>query len=71
MDFLEFTDVSFLPYLGLGKLCEELHTNEGQCIWYDTFQVQNTMLLRLVNDIVTTMNSDNMLCGCFDYIQVM
>jgi len=65
MDFLEFSDVSFLPYLSLGKLCEELNTTVGQGIWYDTFQVQNTKWLWLVNNIVTTMNSDNMLCGCF------
>jgi hypothetical protein len=51
MDFLEFTDVLFLP--SLGKLCEDLNTIVGQGIWYDTFQVQNksacgwlTILLR-------------------------
>jgi len=65
MDFIEFTDVSFTPYLSLGKLCEELHTTVGQGIWYDTFQVQNREWLWLVNDIVTTMNSDNILCGYF------
>jgi len=65
MDFLEFSDVSFLPYLSLGKLCEDLNTTVGQGIWYDTFQVQNTKWLWLMNDIVTIMNSDNMLCGCF------
>jgi len=65
MDFIEFTDVSFIPYLSLGKLCEELNTTVGQGIWYDTFQIQNTKWLRLVNNIVATMNSDNMLCGCF------
>ena len=64
MDFIEFTDVSFIPYLSLGKLCEELNTTVGQGIWYDIFQVQNTEWLWLGNDIVTTMNS-NMLCGCF------
>ena len=53
----------FVPYLNIGKLCEELHTTVGQGIWYDTFQVQNREWLWLVNDIVTTMNSDNILCG--------
>jgi hypothetical protein len=71
MNFLEFTDVSFLPYLILGKLCEDLNTTVGQDIWYDTFQVQNTKWLWLVNNIVTTMKSNNMLCGCLDYFQVM
>ena len=65
MDFLEFTDVSFLPNLSIGKLCEDLNTTVGQGIWYDTFQVQNTEVSWLVNDIVTTMNSNNVLCASF------
>jgi hypothetical protein len=67
MDFLEFVDVLFLPYLSLGMLCENLNTTVGQGIRYDTFQVQNTNWLWLVNNIVTTMNSDNMICGCFGH----
>jgi hypothetical protein len=62
MDFLEFIDVSFLPKLSLGKLCEGLNTTVGQGILYDTFQVQNKKWLWLVNNIVTTMNCDNTRC---------
>jgi len=51
--------VSFLRYLSHGKLCKELNTTVGQGIWYDTFQVQSTKWLWLVNNIVTTLNSDN------------
>ena len=47
------------------KVVWRLKNTVGQGIWYDTFQVQNSKWLWLVNDIVTTMNSDNMLCGCF------
>jgi hypothetical protein len=65
MDFLEFTDISFLPNSSIGKLCVDWNSTVGQGIWYDTFQVQNTKWLWLVNDIVTTMNSDNIHCGCF------
>jgi hypothetical protein len=65
MDFLGFTDVSFLPNSSIGKLCENLNTTVGQGIWYDTYQVQNQKWLWLVNNIVTIMNSDNMICGCF------
>jgi hypothetical protein len=65
MDFLEFTNVSFLPNLSIGKLCEDLNPTVGQGIWYDTFQVQNTEWSWLVNDIVTTMNSNNVLCASF------
>jgi hypothetical protein len=66
MDFLEFTDVSFLPNLSVGKLCEDLNTTVGQCIWYDTFKFQIKKWLWLVNDIVTTMNSNNVLCASFE-----
>jgi len=43
----------------------------GQGILYDTFQDQNTKWLWLVNDIVTTMNSNNVQCVHLDYFQVM
>ena len=65
MDFLEFTDVLFLPNLSIGKLCEDLNTTVGQGIRYDTFAVQNTKLLWLVIDVVTTMNINNVLCASF------
>ena len=64
MDFLDFSDVSFLPNSSIGELCEDLNTIIGQGIWYDTFQVQNTKWLRLVNDIVTTLNN-YVLCATF------
>jgi hypothetical protein len=53
--------VSFLPYLSLGKLCKELNTSVGQGICYDTFQVQSTKWLWLLNNIATTLDSDNVL----------
>jgi len=37
----------------------------GKGVWYDTFQVMNTKWLWLVNDIITTMNSEKVLCGSF------
>jgi len=65
MDFLDSSDVSFLPNSNTGQLCEDLNTIVGQGIWYDTFQVQNTKWLLLVNDTVTAINSDNVLCGTY------
>ena len=65
MDFLDFDDVSFLRNSSIGRLCVNLNNIIGQGIWYDTFEVQNTECLWLVNDIVTNVNSDNMLCGSF------
>jgi hypothetical protein len=64
MYFLDFVDVLFLPTSSIGQLCEYLNTVVGQGIWYDTFQVQNTKLLLLVNN-VTTINSDNVYCGSY------
>ena len=52
-----------MPNSSIRRLCEDLNI-VGQGIWYDTFQVQNTEWLWLVNNIVTTMNSDKV-CGCF------
>jgi hypothetical protein len=40
MDFLESTDVSFLPNLSIGKLCENLNNTVGQGIWYDNFKLK-------------------------------
>jgi len=37
----------------------------GYDIWHDTFPVQNTKWLWLVNNIVTALNNDKVLCGCF------
>jgi len=71
MDFLDFANVSFLPNSSIGELCEELNTIVGVGIWCDTFQVQNTKWLWLVNDIVTTLNNDNVLCASFGLFRVM
>ena len=65
MDFLNLRDVSFLPDSSIGRLCEDLNNIVGKGVWYDMFQVKNTKWLWLVNDIVTTMNSDKVLCGSF------
>ena len=64
MDFLHFTNVSFLPNAIIGRLCEDLNNIVGHSTWYDTVEVQNTECLWLVNDIVTTIKSDKVLCGC-------
>ena len=65
MGFLNFRDVSFLPNSSIGPLCEDLNNIVRQSVGYDIFQVLNTKWLWLVNDIVTTMKSDKVLCGSF------
>jgi hypothetical protein len=65
MDFLSLSDISFLPNSSIGELCEDLNIIIGPGIWYDTFRVKNTKWLWLVHDLVTTLNSDNMVCATF------
>ena len=68
MDFLNFRDVSVLPNSSIGPLCVDLNNILGQGVWYDIFQVQNKVVMAL-NDIVTTINSDKVLCGSFGLYQ--
>jgi hypothetical protein len=49
----------------MGQLCEDLNIIAGYGIYYDTFEIQNTKWLWLVNNIVTTMNGNKVLCGSF------
>ena len=65
MDFLNFGDISFNPNSSVGRLCEDLNNIVRYGIWYDTIQVQNIKWPWLVNNIVTALNSDKVLCGCF------
>jgi len=65
MDFLKFTDDFFNPKGCVGQLCEDLNNIIGQDIWYGTFHVQNTKCLQFVHEIITDMNNDKFMCGCF------
>jgi len=65
MGFLKFGDVPILPNSSIGRLCEDMNNILGHGVWYDTFQIPNTKWLWLVNDIVTTMKSDKVLCASF------
>jgi len=65
MDFFNFTDVSFNSKESVGQLCEDLNNIIGQDIWYDKFHVRNTKSLRFLHDIITDMNNDKVMCGCF------
>jgi len=58
-------DVSFHPIASIGRLCENLCTIVGLGVWYDKFRVQNRKWLLLVNDIVSVLNNNNVLCVSF------
>ena len=66
MDCLEFANVPFHPNASIEHLCEDLCTLVGLGIWYVTFKIQNTKWLWLVNEIISALNNDNVLCGCFE-----
>jgi len=65
MEFLDFEEVSFRPDANIGHLCENLKSIVGEGFGYDTFDVQNTKWLWLVNNVFTALNGDNMHCACF------
>ena len=48
------------------RLCKDLNEIVGEDIWYDTFHVRNTKCPWLMNVIVTAMDNDKVLCGCFE-----
>ena len=45
MDFLHFANVSFEPNASIWRLCEDLNNVIEYGIWYDTFQVQNRVVM--------------------------
>jgi hypothetical protein len=61
MEFLEFADFSFRPDVNIGYLSEELNNISGESICYDTFKVQNTKWVWLVNDGFAAVNSNKLL----------
>jgi hypothetical protein len=64
IDILDYSGVSFDSTATIGHLCEELNAILGQSIRYDTFRIQNTKWLWLLND-VAAMNSEKVKFGAF------
>jgi hypothetical protein len=58
MDFISFNSVSIELDTNVGYVCERLGTEIGCGIWHDTFKIQNTKWLWLVNYLVAAMNND-------------
>ena len=55
----------FLPNSSIGQFCEYLSENVGQGIYYDRFEIEDTKWFSFVINMVTAMNNDKTLCGCF------
>ena len=65
MDCLLCKCASFTPHSSIGQFCEDLNKIAGYGIYYETFEIRNTKWLWLVNNIVTIMNGNKVLCGSF------
>jgi hypothetical protein len=65
INFLDFANVLFLPNSKHWRIVWGLEYYRKVNIWYDTFQFQNKKRLWLVNNIITTLNSDNVLGATF------
>ena len=65
MEWLHFEDVCFLSNSRIGGLREDLNVIIGQELYYDTFEIQNTKWFWFVSNMVTAMNNDEALRGCF------
>ena len=65
MDGLLYKCTYFTLESSIGQLCEDLNIIAGHGIYYDTFKIQNTKWLWLVNNIITIINSNRVLCGSF------
>jgi len=46
-------------------LCENLNKIAGRGTYYDRFEIQNTKWLRFVSNVITALNNNKILCGCF------
>ena len=65
MDFLHYNGVSFQPDTNIGQLCEKINNILDLGIYYYTCKMQNAKWLWLINNVVTVMNNDKILCGAF------
>jgi hypothetical protein len=65
MDFLDYSAINFGSQFDMGLVCEKLTDITGAGSWFDSFTVKNTTWLSFVRRIITTMNSDSVLCGVF------
>jgi hypothetical protein len=65
MDCLLYKCASFTPDSSFWQLCEDLNKIVGYGIYYVTFKIQNTNWLWFVENCITIINSNTVLCGSF------
>ena len=58
MDFMKFSTIPFGTDFDMGLVCTRLDDLIGVGSWFDSFTVQNTMWLSLVEKILVTLKSE-------------
>ncbi len=65
MDFMKFSTIPFGTDFDMGLVCTRLDDLIGVGSWFDSFTVQNTMWLSLVEKILVTLNSEQVISAVF------
>ena len=65
MDLMQFSTIPFGTEFDMGLVCTRLTDLIGVGSWFDSFTVQNTMLLSLVEKILVTLNSEQVISAVF------
>ena len=61
MEWRQFQNISFSQDSSIGQLWE----TDGQGIYYDTFEIQNTKWFWFFSNMVNALSNEKTLCGCF------
>ena len=64
MDFINFSTIPFGTGLDMDHVCTRLNELIGVGSWFDSFTVQNTMWLPVVEKILMNLNSERTACVC-------
>ena len=62
IDYPLYKCASFTSDSSIGQLCEDLNKIAGYGIYCDTFEIQNTKWIWLVNNFIMIINSNKVCC---------
>ena len=63
MDFINFSTMPFGAGFDMGHVCTRLNDLIGVDSWFDSFSVQNTKWLPVVEKILMNLNSERVICA--------
>ena len=61
MDFIKFSTIPYGTGFNMGLVCTRLNELIGVGSWFDFFTLQNTMWLSVVEKILVTLNSEQVI----------